>query len=117
MSGGARGSGKQTICHYPGKNDDFIVYVESETAVLKWREDKTVPLAQVVSGWVIKVSHKQGNQDAEDTPSNLTLDAEFQTHNRDDVIAKIVQDGHVQEHKERGRPGDTNITKGPAVSH
>lgn len=44
--------------HYKGKNDDFIVIVESAQAVKDWKQDKSIPLAQVVNGWKVFVTHK-----------------------------------------------------------
>lgn len=43
--------------HYKGKNDDFIVFVDSKEAVQEWKKDKSTPLAQVVSGWKVFVTH------------------------------------------------------------
>lgn len=54
----ARGESQQTKCHYKGKEDDFIVFVENEKTVKKWRGDRSVPLAQVVNSFKIFVTHK-----------------------------------------------------------
>ena len=48
----------QTKCHYKGQHDDFIVFVDSAQAVRDWKKDSSVPLAQVVNGWKIFVTHK-----------------------------------------------------------
>lgn len=53
-----RGNAPQTKVHYRGKNDDFVVMVESAQAVKDWKGDKSVPLAQVVSGFKVFVTHK-----------------------------------------------------------
>ena len=53
-----RGNAAQTKVHYKGKDEDFVVMVDDAASVRKWREDKTVPLAQVVSGWKVFVTHK-----------------------------------------------------------
>jgi hypothetical protein len=53
-----RGNAPQTKVHYKGKEDDFIIFAESKEAVQTWKTDKTVPLAQVVSGFKIFVTHK-----------------------------------------------------------
>lgn len=53
-----RGNEIQTKVHYKGKEDDFIVFVDNAQAVKDWKKDKSVPLAQVVSGWKVFVSHK-----------------------------------------------------------
>lgn len=53
-----RGTASNTIVHYKGKNDDFIVFAESAEDVQKWKEDKTIPLAQVVNGFKVFITHK-----------------------------------------------------------
>ena len=53
-----RGNAPQTKVHYQGKEDDFIVLVENSAAVKNWKEDRSIPLAQVVSGFKVFVTHK-----------------------------------------------------------
>ena len=52
-----RGNAAQFKAHFKGKNDDFVVFVDSKEAVQNWKKDKSVPLAQVVSGWKVFVTH------------------------------------------------------------
>jgi len=55
----ARGTPAHEVkVHYKGQNDDFIVIVESAQAVKDWKNDKSIPLAQVVNGWKVFVTHK-----------------------------------------------------------
>jgi hypothetical protein len=44
--------------HFRGKHDDFIVLAESPDAVKKWREDKSMPLIDVVNGFAVFTTHK-----------------------------------------------------------
>lgn len=53
-----RGNDQQTKVHFKGQSDDFIILVDSAKAVQDWKADKSVPLAQVVSGWKVFVTHK-----------------------------------------------------------
>ena len=53
-----RGNASQIKVHHKGKDDDFIVFVDSAQAVRDWKKDSSVPLAQVVNGWKIFVTHK-----------------------------------------------------------
>merc|ERR1712225_109371 len=53
-----RGNASVTKCHYKGKDEDFIVFVESADDVEKWKNDSSIPLAQVVSGFKIMITHK-----------------------------------------------------------
>jgi len=117
-----RGNATQSKVHYKGKNDDFIVFVESAQAVSEWKKDKSVPLAQVVNGWKVFVTHKyvslhtilyvggngrtgpdidnrHGSQGVMDTASHGTLDAEFGTHKEEDVVQQILEKGNVQNHE------------------
>lgn len=90
--------------------------VESAQAVQDWKKDKTIPLAQVVNGWKVFVTHKlagplmayrnktsadkdlrHGNQGVLDTASHGTLDEEFGTHKEEDVVMQILEKGDVQE--------------------
>lgn len=49
---------QQTKVHYKGSEDDFVIFVDSVQAVQDWKKDSSVPLAQVVSGWKVFVTHK-----------------------------------------------------------
>lgn len=53
-----RGNEQQTKVHYKGKEDDFVIFVDSAKAVEDWKNDSSIPLAQVVSGWKVFVTHK-----------------------------------------------------------
>jgi len=53
-----RGNDAVTKCHYKGTTDDFVIIVESEQAVKEWLADRSIPLAQVVNGFKIFVTHK-----------------------------------------------------------
>ncbi|CAI6339690.1 unnamed protein product [Periconia digitata] len=112
-----RGNDGQTKVHYQGKDDDYIIFVDNVEAVNEWKKDSSVPLAQVVSGWKIFVTHKHGNQGILDTASNQQLDAEFGTSKEEDVVKLILEKGNIQENQNKERQGDTNMTKGPAVAH
>lgn len=43
---------------YKGEHDDYIVYVDDASAVQKWKKDRTIPLARVVSGWKVFITHR-----------------------------------------------------------
>jgi hypothetical protein len=49
----ARGNVGNTKVFYQGSSEGFAVFVESEELVKKWKEDKTIPLTDVVAGWKI----------------------------------------------------------------
>jgi hypothetical protein len=49
----ARGNVGNTKVFYQGASEGFAVFVESEEIVKKWKEDKTIPLTDVVAGWKI----------------------------------------------------------------
>lgn len=43
---------------YKGHEDDFLIYVDDVSAARAWRHDRTIPLADVVSGWKVFVTHQ-----------------------------------------------------------
>lgn len=53
-----RGNAQQVKVIYQGKDEDFIVFVDSIKDVEAWRADRSIPLAHVVSGFKILISHK-----------------------------------------------------------
>lgn len=53
-----RGIGAQSKVHYAGKEDDFVIFVDDVESVKKWKNDKSIPLSQVVSGFKIFITHK-----------------------------------------------------------
>jgi hypothetical protein len=53
-----RGNAPQTKVVYKGSEEDFIVFVDSAADLQKWKSDCTIPLAQVVSGFKVFVTHK-----------------------------------------------------------
>lgn len=53
-----RGNAAEIKVHFKGNDDDYIIFVESAKAVQEWKEDSSVPLAQVVKGFKIFVTHK-----------------------------------------------------------
>jgi len=85
--------------------------------VKEWKEDKSVPLAQVVSGWKIFCTHKHGAQGILDAASHASLDSEFGSHNEEEVVKQILEKGDVQETKGSGKDGDKNASNGPGVSN
>ena len=53
-----RGNAQITKVHFKGNTDDFIVFVESAADVEKWKQDSSIPLAQVVNSFKIMITHK-----------------------------------------------------------
>ena len=54
----ARGNAAQSKVHFQGKSEDFVVLVDDAKAVDDWKKDRSIPLAQVVSGFKIFITHK-----------------------------------------------------------
>ncbi|KAH7138420.1 putative RNA binding protein [Dendryphion nanum] len=112
-----RGNDVQTKVHYQGETDDFIIFIESAEELEKWKKDSSIPLAQVVSGWKVFVTHKQGAQGVLDTASNATLDQEFGTTKDEEVVKIILEKGNVQSSDSKERQGDTNVANGGLSAH
>jgi len=53
-----RGNVNRTKVFLQGKEEDFIVFVDSVKDLEAWKNDRSIPLAQVVAGFKIMVSHK-----------------------------------------------------------
>lgn len=85
-----------TKVHFKGSTDDFVVFVESPEDLKKWKEDQSIPLAQVVNSFKIMLTHKHGAQGQLDGASKSALENEFGTSNEDEVIKKILMDGQPQ---------------------
>jgi hypothetical protein len=52
----ARGNAGNTKVFYQGASEGFVVFVESEELVRKWKEDKSIPMTEVVAGFKILTS-------------------------------------------------------------
>ncbi|KAI9846627.1 MAG: hypothetical protein M1838_001226 [Thelocarpon superellum] len=112
-----RGNTGQTKVHLAGKEEDFIIFVDDAQIVKDWRKDKSIPLAQVVSGWKVFVTHKHGAQGVLDTASHSTLENEFGTHQEEEVVQTILEKGDLQETESHERFGSTNDSKGSRGGH
>ena len=91
-----RGNGTVTKVFYKGATEDFIVFIESPEDLAKWKQDKSIPLTDVVNSFKIMVTHKHGAQGQMDTASKASLENEFGTKNEDEVIIKILEQGQPQ---------------------
>jgi len=111
-----RGNAAQHKVFYQGSTEGFVVFVESEEIVQKWKHDKSIPLTEVVAGWKILTS-EHGKQGVLNTASNSQLENEFGTKNEDEVVKKILEKGEVQSSENAERIGVTNDSKGPLLSH
>ncbi|KAI5302218.1 hypothetical protein KEM56_000907 [Ascosphaera pollenicola] len=88
---------------YKGSTDDFLVFVEDPKTVQQWKNDRSIPLAQVVRAMQVFVTHKQGAQGVYDQASRATLESEFGTHDVDGVITTILEKGSSQDMKTPSR--------------
>ncbi|EXJ92674.1 hypothetical protein A1O3_01226 [Capronia epimyces CBS 606.96] len=109
--------GNVTKVFYKGETDDFIVFVESLDDLAAWKKDKSIPLAQVVDAFQIMVTHKHGAQGQLDSASKASLENEFGTHNEDEIIKKILEEGQPQNVPASERPGTRNESKGTRQGH
>ncbi|KUL89423.1 hypothetical protein ZTR_04418 [Talaromyces verruculosus] len=107
-----RGNDQVTKVFYHGKADDFVIFVDDVAAAQQWRNDRTIPLARVVSGWKVFVTHKQGAQGILDGASKAMLENEFGTHRDEDVVQQILEKGEIQEATNRERQADRNVMNG-----
>lgn len=130
------GNTEQVKVHFKGKSEDFIIFVDSPEAVQNWKKDSSIPLAQVIDGWKIFVTHgyvplypsypqsrlannthSQGSHGILDAASNQALEDEFGSSKEEDVVKQILEKGQVMETKGAERQGDRNLTEGDRVAH
>ncbi|OQD74694.1 hypothetical protein PENDEC_c010G03288 [Penicillium decumbens] len=102
-----------TKVFYKGESDDFVVFVDDVEILKKWRIDRSIPLADVLNGWKIFVTHSHGAQGVLDTASNAALENEFGTKKEDECMVKILEGGELQTNTNREREGSKNDSKGP----
>ena len=112
----ARGNVGNTKVFYQGASEGFAVFVESEEIVKKWKDDKTIPLTDVVAGWKIFTT-EHGKQGVLNTASNSQLENEFGTKNEDDVVKQILEKGDIQSSENPERQGNTNDSMGSRAAH
>ncbi|KAL8797079.1 MAG: hypothetical protein Q9182_007260 [Xanthomendoza sp. 2 TL-2023] len=121
-----RGNAHQSKVHYQGKDEDFIIFVDDIKAVQDWKNDRSIPLAQVVSGFKIFVTHKYeipipGLAANPSSPlahfTKQTLENEFGTHNEDECLIKILEGGTLQETETAERQGPKNDSMGTRAAH
>merc|ERR1711939_1291068 len=54
-----RGEASIVKCHYKGKTEDFVIFVDDVESAEKWKTDKSIPLAQVVSSFKVRQQARQ----------------------------------------------------------
>ncbi|KAK6340420.1 hypothetical protein TWF730_002177 [Orbilia blumenaviensis] len=91
-----RGAEKVNKVYLQRGGEDFIVLVEDKDNLDKWKTDTTISLTDVVNGFKIFTTHRQGAQGVLDSASNAILDASFGTHKVDDIIPIILREGQLQ---------------------
>lgn len=53
----ARGNETASKIFYKGRSDDFIVFVDDLDILQKWKNDRSIALANVLNGWKIFLTH------------------------------------------------------------
>ncbi|KAL8987566.1 MAG: hypothetical protein Q9177_003231 [Variospora cf. flavescens] len=73
--------------------------VDDVASVQAWKEDRSIPLAQVADERYFhpQKKNRHGAQNAYDAASKQTLENEFGTHNEDECMVKILEGGSLQE--------------------
>ena len=52
-----RGNDTAAKMYYKGSSEDFIVFVDDLEILQKWKNDRSIALADVLNGWKIFVTH------------------------------------------------------------
>jgi ribosome maturation protein Sdo1 len=111
-----KGTNQEVKVHFKGSSDDYIIYVNDVESVQKWKEDKSIPMVDVVNAFQVFVTHRQGAQGILDSASNADMDSEFGTHKVEDVVQQILEKGEVVTGKSSSKEADKNPTNGPGIS-
>ncbi|EPS33169.1 hypothetical protein POX_a01836 [Penicillium oxalicum] len=101
---------------FKGQSEDFIVFVDDLEILKKWKEDRSVPLTDVLNGWKIFVTHGHGAQGVLDTASKAALESEFGTSKEEECMVKILENGSYQTTTTRERDGSKNDSKGAVAN-
>ncbi|KAL4783273.1 ribosome maturation protein [Aspergillus varians] len=106
-----RGNARQSKVFYKGRNEDFVIMVDDAAAVEHWRQDHSIPLAQVLDGWKI-FSSQRGPQGIHNEASKAMLENEFGTSDDDEVIVRMLDEGELQDNINAERQGIRNESQG-----
>ncbi|EPS41400.1 hypothetical protein H072_4702 [Dactylellina haptotyla CBS 200.50] len=112
-----RGGNNVHKVHLKKGENDFIVLVEDTDSFKKWKDDSSVPLAQVVDGFTIYTTHKHGAQGVMDSASKAILDSSFGKCSEDEIISTILREGTLQTTTSQTRFGSTNDSIGSMANH
>ncbi len=72
----------------------------------KWKEDKSIPLVQVVQSFDIFEIESGGNEGLLRRPSKQVLESTFNTKRNDDVIMQILTEGKLHHTHSHGSDGN-----------
>lgn len=78
---------------YKGNHDVEFFVIANEGMVSKWRNDKTIPLIDVVQNFDIHTTTTGGNTGEAVSPSKGVLESNFNTTNTDEIVKKIISEG------------------------
>ncbi|CAG8565675.1 3626_t:CDS:2 [Ambispora gerdemannii] len=108
------------------KDDTRIVFKaqghREEYFVMKWRKDKTIPLADVIQTFDVYEITNGGNEGIAGRPSKQRLENAFGTSNLDEVIEQILEHGTIHHvYNGKGRTAKavrstTNDTRGKGIA-
>ncbi|KAG9299827.1 hypothetical protein G9A89_003371 [Geosiphon pyriformis] len=103
-----------------GERGEFFVFGNPDL-VLKWRQDKTIPLIETIQSFDVFETVNGGNEGIAGRPSKQRLENAFGTTNTEEIIKQILEQGIIHNtHKGRSKPGAAsdhrNISRGQGVS-
>ncbi|KAK9371475.1 ribosome maturation protein [Lipomyces chichibuensis] len=103
---------------YRGKNEEFMVVIQSPEDYRRYKKDTSIPLIDVVDSFKVFVT-QAGKRGIIDEASRAMLEKEFGTKNSDQAIQKILKDGEFQEQKYTYKTeyDSTNDSMGARVAH
>lgn len=79
------------VIYRSGETEFFII--TNPGMVDKWRNDKTIPLINVVQNFDVYTTSTGSNTGEAILPSNGILESAFNTTNKDEIVKKIATEG------------------------
>ncbi|CAO3695080.1 unnamed protein product [Umbelopsis ramanniana] len=87
---------------YKVDGQEYFIFADADY-LEKWKQDKTIPIVEVVQSYEILHVPNGGNTGEAVRPAKGALESAFGTSNTDDIVKKILTDGEYKGGSHIGR--------------
>jgi len=130
-----KGAAESTIVHFRGKTDDWVVFINEPEQYKEWKQaqqanaadeqqaddkakDEKFDVPLFVDGKnQVFVTNKHGRQGTKNAASDMEVENEFGTRDKDLAIKHILLKGTLVEIQMPERQGSKNDSKGAMSAH